>query len=86
MSGLTEDEILIRNLKDAGCSEEEISRYLSLEAEGREKEQLRLLSIHRVKLLDQVHASQEMLDCLDYLIYTMKKKNDHGGIHNEHKF
>lgn len=86
MNGLTEEELLLRNLKDAGCSEEEIRGYLSMEAEGRKKEQFRLLSAHRAKLLDQVHASQEMLDCLDYLIYTMKKKNDHGGIHDEHKF
>ncbi len=86
MNGLTEEELLLRNLKDAGCSEEEIGKYLSLETEGREKEQLRFLSAHRAKLLNQVHDSQEMLDCLDYLIYTMKKKNDHGGIHNEHKF
>ena len=78
MNGLTEEELLLRNLKDAGCSEEEIGKYLSLGAEGREKEQLRFLSAHRAKLLDQVHDSQE--------IYTMKKKNDHGGIHNEHKF
>ena len=37
MNGLTEEELLLRNLKDAGCSEEEIGKYLSLETEGRGK-------------------------------------------------
>ena len=72
MNGLTEEQLLLRNLKDAGCGEADIERYFKLRAEGKEQEQLRFLSAHRVKLLDQVHESQEKLDCLDYLIYSMK--------------
>ncbi len=72
MNGLTEEQLLLRNLQDAGCGETDIQRYFKLREEGREQEQLRFLSAHRVKLLDQVHKSQEKLDCLDYLIYSMK--------------
>lgn len=63
---------LLRNLKDAGCSEDMIQKYLELQKEGRQQEQLRLLALHRALLLDQVHISQNRIDCLDYLIYTIK--------------
>ena len=39
MNGLTEEQLLLRNLKDAGCSEADIERYLKLRAEGKELEQ-----------------------------------------------
>lgn len=74
MNGLTEDQRLLRNLKDAGCGEADIERYFKLKSEGKEQEQFRFLSAHRMKLLDQVHASQEKLDRLDYLIYSMRNK------------
>ena len=69
-----------RKLKEEKClklvglenrEEENIERYLKLRAEGKELEQSRFLSAHRVKLLEQIHESQKMLDCLDYLIYNM---------------
>ena len=65
------DQLLIRNLKDAGCQEEEIQRFLQLGQEGKRREQLRLLSMHRAALLDQLHVSQRQIDCLDYLVYQM---------------
>ena len=79
MNGLTEEQLLLRNLKDAGCSEADIERYLKLRAEGKELEQSRFLSAHRVKLLEQIHESQEKLDCLDYLIYSMKNNKKKGA-------
>ena len=51
-----------------------IEQYLKLKKEGREKEQIRLLSLHRASLLDRLHVSQHMIDCLDYLIYQMEHK------------
>ena len=66
--------LLLRNLKDAGCSEEIINKYFQFKEEGREKEQYRLLSSHRAWLLDKIHADQKMIDCLDYLVYSMKNK------------
>lgn len=74
MNGLTEEQLLLRNLKDAGCSEVDIERYFKLRAEGRVLGQSRFLSAHRVKLLDQIHEIQEKLDCLDYLIYDTKNR------------
>lgn len=65
---------LLRNLKDAGCSESTIQKYFILEKQGAYQEQYRLLSLHRASLLHQLHLNQDCIDCLDYLLYTMKKK------------
>ena len=74
MNEMPEEERLLRNLNDAGCDEDIIKRYLQLQKEGKRQEQLRLLSIHRLSLLDRVHVSQNMIDCLDYLVYEIKKE------------
>lgn len=74
MNELPEEERILRNLKDAGCDETTIQTYMRLQKEGRQQEQYRLLSIHRASLLDRVHVSQQMVDCLDYLVYAMKKE------------
>ena len=74
MNEMSEEERLLRNLKDAGCDEATIQKYLELQGEGRLQEQYKLLRSHRASLLDRVHVSQRMVDCLDYLIYEMKKK------------
>lgn len=73
MNGMTE-ECLLCNLKDAGCDEATIQKYIKLQKEGRQEEQYRLLSAHRTSLLNQVHVGQHMIDCLDYLVYIMKKE------------
>ncbi len=74
MGEIPEMTRLLRNLKDAGCDEAMIQKYLQLQKEGKRQEQFRLLSLHRASLLDQVHVSQNRIDCLDYLIYTMKQE------------
>lgn len=74
MNEMSKEAQLLRNLKDAGCDEETIQKFLQLEHQGRYEEQFRILSLHRASLLDRVHVSQHMIDCLDYLIYSMKKE------------
>ena len=74
MNGLTDEQLLLRNLKDAGCDDSMIEQYLKLKKEGREKEQMRLLSLHRASLLDRIHEGEKQIDCLDYLIYQMEHK------------
>ena len=43
-----------------------------LEAKELKKEQ-QVLSKHRRTLLDALHVCQKQIDCLDYLVYTIKK-------------
>lgn len=76
MNEMPEEERLLRNLKDAGCDDATIQTYLELQREGRQQEQYKLLRSHRASLLDRVHVSQRMVDCLDYLVYEMKKKTN----------
>lgn len=74
MNEMSEETKLLRNLKDAGFDEDTIQKFLGLHKDGRTKEQFRLLSLQRASLLDRVHVSQHMIDCLDYLVYSMRKE------------
>ena len=76
MNEMSKETQLLRNLKDAGCDEAPIKSFFQLQSEGRRQEQYRLLSMHRASLLDKVHVSQKMIDCLDYLVYTMKNEKN----------
>lgn len=67
------EQLLLRNLKDAGCNAEMIARFFELQSTGNRHEQLKLLFSHREDLLQKLHKSQNRLDCLDYLIYDIKK-------------
>lgn len=65
---------IYQNLIDAGCSEETIDQCMVLVYEKNIPALLRQLSLHRKHLLDQVHALQNEIDCLDYLVYKLKKQ------------
>ena len=56
------------NLLDAGCGEAFIAEYDALCGCART---LRLKE-HRRQLLDDIHASQKKLECLDFLIYQLR--------------
>lgn len=64
-------EDVIQNLKDAGCRQDTIDRFMTSLKNGTPKEQLQILSQHRQELLDKVHMEQKRIDCLDYLIYQI---------------
>uniref|UniRef100_UPI003FEE43CD hypothetical protein n=1 Tax=Megasphaera elsdenii TaxID=907 RepID=UPI003FEE43CD len=64
------DEKVRQNLVDAGCSEGFIDDYA---AAGSGSEQLCRLRQHRKELLRRIHDGQRQLDCLDYLIYQVKR-------------
>lgn len=67
-------QAVIQNLKDAGCDLETTERFLALEQAGQTREQLKLLSVHRKRLLDKVHEEERRIDCLDYLVYQVKRE------------
>ena len=48
-------------------------KYNSMLQNGDTLEQLKLLSIHRERLLDRVHREEKRIDCLDYLVYQIQK-------------
>lgn len=74
------ENTVIQNLKDAGCDETLIASFMTAMENGREKEGLMLLTSHRRTLLDKVHMREKQIDCLDYLVYQMKKAENGGKL------
>lgn len=68
-------ESILQNLKDAGCNDSMIDKILDLLSDIHNQEIFRLLSDHRGKLLDELHKNQKQIDCLDFLIFTLKQNN-----------
>ncbi len=69
------ENAIVQNLIDAGCGEEFIAEFMDgFRAENISKN-LKLLATHRRLLLDNLHKEQKRIDCLDYLVYKMKKEN-----------
>ncbi|MBD5137648.1 MAG: hypothetical protein HDT39_17205 [Lachnospiraceae bacterium] len=68
------EDVIIQNLKDAGCDNDIITTFIEDIRDDRIDEGLKLLATHRCLLLDALHREQKRIDCLDYLVYTMQKK------------
>ncbi len=62
------------NLVDIGFSDEMISSCVLMQNEGRNKELLRALQNSRRDLLTNIHTEQKRLDCLDYLVNWLNKR------------
>lgn len=73
MGNNTSVQKIIQNLKDAGCNSKTVEQFIGLGEEGKTKEQLHLLALHRQRLLDRLHRNEKRIDCLDYLVYQMQK-------------
>lgn len=68
-------EEVIQNLKDAGCDDETVTCFLKMTG-GERQGQLKLLEKQRRSLLEQVHKNEKQIDCLDYLVFQMKREKD----------
>jgi len=66
--------IILQNLKDAGCSDTLIEKCLNLVKEQNQTALLKALTVHRKNLLNKVHQNQKKLDCLDFLIFKVRKR------------
>ena len=75
MDNNQEQERMVLNMKDAGCSEDTIHRFLLCYHTDDIKGGLKVLSNHRQALLDEVHKGQKEIDCLDYLVYQIEKNS-----------
>lgn len=68
-------ESIIQNLEDAGCDCETIEKFMADLQKGKKESSLKRLAAHRKDLLNAMHQKQKCIDCLDYLVYQMKKAN-----------
>lgn len=66
-------ETIVQNLRDAGCDERLIERFLAQGDEATLCDQVRLLEKHRCCLLNHMHAVQRQIDCLDHMLWQMKR-------------
>ncbi len=69
-----EAQCFYENLVDIGLQQETVARCVQLQREGRSRELLLILQNSRRELLAGIHAEQKKLDCLDYLLYQLRKK------------
>ena len=67
---------IYQNLVDAGCNQKTIQRCMKLAQENNVEALLSQLYVYRKHLIEQTHNYQENIDCLDYLIYSLKKPNE----------
>lgn len=69
----SEQEIL-QNLKDAGCDDATIQAFLEDLRHGKPSQGSQLLQRHRCSLLEDLHTNQKRIDCLDYLLFVLRKQ------------
>lgn len=66
-------EAVIQNLKDAGCAPDIIECCITCMEQGKKNELLKRLEEHRTGLLHKVHEEEKHIDCLDYLVYQIRR-------------
>jgi len=66
-------EAVIQNLKDAGCAQNIIECCMACMEQGKKSELLKRLEEHRNGLLHKVHVEEKRIDCLDYLVYQIRR-------------
>lgn len=67
-------DIIVQNLKDAGCCDIQINEFIRRIQDGDLDSGLKLLEEHREQLLESFHKSKDCIDCLDYLVYKIGKE------------
>lgn len=64
---------IYQSLIDSGCDIQTIKQCMFYMEEGRISDMLPLLLQYKSVLLASVHTGQKKIDCLDFLIYKLKK-------------
>lgn len=75
LMNVNNENAIVQNLIDAGCGQDFIAEFMEGFRKENLAEELKLLAAHRRSLLDSLHEEQKRIDCLDYLVYKMKKEN-----------
>ena len=66
--------VFAQALTDAGCGDALKARCCKCYEDGDWNTLSRLLQNQKNALLDKVHEGQKQIDCIDYLTYSLKKK------------
>ena len=73
MTAYDSREAIVQNLEDAGCAPDTIECCITCMEQGKKTELLKHLDAHRAGLLNRVHEEQRQIDCLDYLVYQIRR-------------
>lgn len=69
-------QAVLQNLKDAGCTKE-MTQQIIMKLEKNDFEELsKLLEQRRSCLLNLIHDKEKQIDCLDYLVYQIKRNKE----------
>ena len=66
-------QAVMQNLIDAGCSKDMIDDLMKQLAEDDMESLLQMLEKHLECLLSMVHQKEKQIDCVDYLVYQIKR-------------
>ena len=69
---------LIENLKDAGCSREDIDKIVALYSKGDMIGMEKAIRKTRREQLEKIHEFQQYIDRLDYLSYQLSQSGTSG--------
>lgn len=58
----------VQNMRDAGCSEEDVLCFCECKKKCNKKEELSILETHRKKLLCEIHEIQDRIEILEELV------------------
>ena len=78
-NALNKEEILLQNLKDAGCSKKLINECMICYKEGTLSLKLAELNAFRKTVLNETRIKQKQIDCLDYLLNKIQS-NDYSQL------
>lgn len=79
VSQLTEENMK-QSLKDVGCDPSTVKEFLISYQKEDTKKQILFLKCQRCMILEHLHQIQKNIDCLDYLIYIIKKGEENEKI------
>ncbi|MBE5039584.1 hypothetical protein [Ructibacterium gallinarum] len=68
------DKEIMRALCDVGCDDTIIDKFIK--TDGRKKDMLHILQEQRVNILNILHPVQRQLECIDFLIYKIRKAGE----------
>lgn len=58
----------------AGCDDSKADELLSLIADSKSIEAIKILEQDRECILDNVHNEEQCINCIDYLVHKLKKQ------------
>lgn len=67
-------ELLYQNLHDARCDEALIEKCMLLVASYDIPQMIKLLDAYKETMLASVNRKEKRIDCVDFLIYSLKKE------------